>query len=719
MSHPIARTRFARRPLAVLISLLPATLFAQATTTLPEVKVRERAAEERADGPVEGYRATRSSTFTRTDTPLKDVPASISVVSAQIVKDASLLSLGELFHYVPGAIGHQGEGNRDQVVIRGTSTTADFYLNGVRDDAQVFRDLYNIERVEVLKGPGGMIFGRGGAGGVVNRVTKKPAFAHVGEAAFTTGSWGQARATADVGDKAGDTAAWRLNAMTERADSFRDGAEMKRWAVNPTGSLLMASATMLTIDLEHQNDERTADRGIPSRNGRPFKSPPERFFGNADQSEARSRYTSLAASIEHELSASWQLRNTLRATRYFKHYQNVYPGSVVNDSGNLTLSAYNNHNDRDNLFNQTDLVGKVTWGEMRHTLLAGMELGRQDSDNRRNTGFFGAAGTATNAVVSAANPFAIATRFAPNAGDADNNVKASIAAAYLQDQVEIMPRWKALAGVRVDRFKVDFDDKRTLVAASDLSRTDTVATPRAGLIFAPSAAWTLYAGYGYAFLPSGEQLGLATTTADLKPEKSINHEVGARWDVGPRLGLSAALFRTERRDVRVADPLNPGLFVRSGQQRAQGFEIGVQGEVMRRWQVYGGFSHIVARVMKPVSTGTTASVSSIIPAGNRLPLAPEDTFSLWNRFDIGAGWGAGLGVIRQGESFASITNTVRLPAYTRVDAAVFYAFNGGRTRVALNAENLGDRQYYPTVDGDNNISPGAPRNARVTFTHSF
>ena len=197
-----------------LAAVLPLSLVhaqARPETTLPEVKVK--AEEERADGPVDGYRATRSSTFTKTDLPLKEVPASVTVVPAQLIKDASLLSLGELFHYVPGAVMHQGEGNRDQIVLRGTSTTADFYVNGVRDDAQVYRDLYNAERVEVLKGPGGMIFGRGGAGGVVNRVTKRPIFERLGEASITAGSYSQLRGTADLGDRFSDASAWRANAM--------------------------------------------------------------------------------------------------------------------------------------------------------------------------------------------------------------------------------------------------------------------------------------------------------------------------------------------------------------------------------------------------------------------------------------------------------------------------------------------------------------------------
>src|SRR6185295_1517812 len=215
--------KFKSRPLAAAVLAVVSTT-AQAQTqeqTLPEVKVRGEA--ERADGPVTGYRATRSSTATKTDTPVNEVPASITVVPSGVMKDQAMQGMGDVFRYVPGVLMHQGEGNRDQIVIRGTSTTADFYVDGVRDDAQVFRDLYNLERVEILKGPAGMIFGRGGAGGVVNRITKKPVFGPVGEANVTLGNYNQFRGTLDYGNKLSDTVAWRLNAMYENYDSFRNG----------------------------------------------------------------------------------------------------------------------------------------------------------------------------------------------------------------------------------------------------------------------------------------------------------------------------------------------------------------------------------------------------------------------------------------------------------------------------------------------------------------
>ena len=699
---------------AAVIAVFSTFAQAQSDQTLPEVQVRGEA--ERADGPVTGYRARRSATATKTDTPLNEVPASISVVPSSVMRDQAMQGMGDVFRYVPGVLMHQGEGNRDQIVIRGTSTTADFYVDGVRDDAQVFRDLYNLERVEILKGPAGMIFGRGGAGGVVNRVTKKPTLDPLGELRFTVGSWNQVRGAVDIGNRFGDSSAWRLNAVDEHSGSFRKDVELKRWAVNPTATL-QSESTILTLGYEHLDDERTADRGIPSQNGQPYSTDPRNFFGNAGQSRAYSYVDSAYAIVDHDMGARRTVRNTFRATHYDKYYQNVYPGSAVAADGTMTLSAYNNANQRTNFFNQTDLIMKLGGaGSMEHTLLTGLELGRQDSTNKRNTGFFGAA---TSATVLATSPFAVATNFRPNGTDADNNVKANILGIYVQDQVALTNEWKAIAGLRYDRFKVDFDDRRSLTAPVDLSRTDTGWSPRAGLIWAPSVGQTYYASYSYSFLPSGEQLSLATTTADLEPEKAVNYEAGARWDLRPRLTLSTAVFRLDRKDVHVADPANPGTFVKSGRQRVDGMEVGLQGEVTRDWLVYGGYAYLNGRIKEPISSGTAATAASIVPAGNRIGLVPRNMASLWNRFNLGEGWGTGLGLIYQGASYTSFNNTVTLPSFYRVDGAVYYAFSGRKAWLQFNVENILNKRYYPTVDGDNNISPGAPRNARLTLTMQF
>jgi catecholate siderophore receptor len=169
----------------------------------------------------------------------------------------------------------------------------------------------------------------------------------------------------------------------------------------------------------------------------------------------------------------------------------------------------------------------------------------------------------------------------------------------------------------------------------------------------------------------------------------------------------------------VSDPANPGTFVRSGQQRVEGVEIGLQGEVARTWQVYGGYAYLDGRILQPISSGTAPTAASVVPAGNKIGLVPENTFSLWNQFALGGGWGAGLGLIYQDESFTSFNNTVKIPSFTRVDGGLYYTFAGGKTRLQLNVENMFDKKYFPTVDGDNNISPGAPRNARLTLSMGF
>ena len=700
---------------AALAALGHCGLALAADAALPQVNVQAQA--ERADGPVEGYRATRSATFTKTDTPLKEVPASVSVVPADLMKDQAMQSMADVLRYVPGATVHQGEGNRDQVILRGNSTTADFFVDGIRDDAQVFRDLYNLERVEVLKGPGGMVFGRGGAGGVVNRVTKKPVFRPVGEASVTLGSHSQLRSTADLGNKLGDSAAWRLNAMAETADSFRDGVDMKRYGINPTFTWTPGAQTSLTLGLEHVRDERTADRGIPSRNGLPFETGRGTFFGNAGQSEARSTVDSASAVLDHEFGPGLQLRNSLRLTHYDKFYQNVYPGSAVTNQGTMSISAYNNANDRTNVFNQSDLTARFSAGGFEHTLLAGLELGHQSSTSQRKTGFFGST-PGTISGIAADAPFAEATRFDFRTTDANNKVTSDVAGLYLQDQVALAKNWKVLAGLRYDQFKVDLDDRRTTTTPIDLRRTDKEVSPRLGVVWTPDPASTYYAGYSYAFLPSGEQLSLATSTADLAPEKSINYEVGARWDIVPQLTLSAAAFRLDKDDVRAKDPSGSGLFVKTGQQRTTGVELGLQGEVRPNWQVYGAYAHLNARVTQALNSGTDANAAAI-PAGRKIALVPENMLSVWNRFHLGAGWSAALGVIYQSASYASISNAVKLPAFTRADGAVYYTLPGGKTRVALNLENLFNKKYYPTADGDNNISVGAPRSARLTFTTAF
>ena len=267
--------------------------------------------------------------------------------------------------------------------------------------------------------------------------------------------------------------------------------------------------------------------------------------------------------------------------------------------------------------------------------------------------------------------------------------------------------WKAVVGARLDRFGVNVDDH--LPTGSDLSRTDTKLSPRAGLIYQPTDHASIYGSYSYTFLPSGQTLGLTPTTALVGPENAKNYEVGVKLEaLNGRLGVSTAVFRLDRDDVKNTDPNDPTRVVLTGQQRATGALITLNGSLTARWRVYGGYATMNARV----TSDTTAA-----PAGRTVGLVPRNQFTLWSTYDVTDRLGAGGGVVSQSKMYTSFSNQVELPAFTRVDAVAYYRF--GRYRLGVNAENLFNTTYYPTANGDNNISPGAPRNVQFSLRAMF
>jgi catecholate siderophore receptor len=293
-------------------------------------------------------------------------------------------------------------------------------------------------------------------------------------------------------------------------------------------------------------------------------------------------------------------------------------------------------------------------------------------------------------------------RFQQQAGDADNNATNLIAAVYVQDQVELTRHVQVVGGVRYDRFTIDFHNRRT---GEDLGRTDHLVSPRAGLVVKPFAALSLYTSYSVSYLPSsGDQFSsLTATTQTLKPEKFINYEAGAKWDVTRTFSLTTAVYRLDRTNTTARDPNNPALLVQTGSQRTNGFELGVNGNVTRRWRLVGGTAWQDAFI----SRETTAA-----PRGAQVALVPRQTLSVWNHYNVAPRLSLGLGVIHQGDLYAGIDNAVRLPAFTRADAAAFYTITE-TVRLQANVENVLDRTYYGTAHSNNNILPGYARAARI------
>ena len=627
-----------------------------------------------------GYLTAGTTTATRTLTPLRDLPQSVAVVTQSQIRDQLMMSIGDVVRYVPGISASQGEGNRDQLVIRGNNTTADFFVNGVRDDVQYFRDLYNVEQVEALKGPNAMIFGRGGGGGVINRATKEAGSLPLRELSLQGGSFGNKRVAADFAQPLNDKLSFRANGVYENSGSFREGVNLERYGISPTATWLAGRQTKLVIAYEHFRDFRVADRGVPT-----LTSPRERFYGDPTDAPVRAIVNLGSVAFEHQ-AGRVNIRNRTLLGGYDKFYRNYVPSLTA-------ISAYDNATGRLNAFNQTDVMFAAQTGTVRHSLLAGAEFGRQATGNFRRTGYFSPAGPVT---------------FRQSATDADNHTTSHIAATYLQDQIRVNRYVQFIAGLRVDRFDMRYRNNRN---RDRLGRIDTLLSPRLGVVVKPVEALSLYANYSVSFLPSsGDQFAsLTTITQQVKPEKFTNYEIGAKWDVNRSLTLTTAVYWLDRTNTRSVDPNDPTRIIQTGGQRTNGFEIGAQGSVTGKWQISGGAG---------VQDAFISSATAAARAGLKVGEVPRFTFSLWNNYKLLPRLEAGLGILNRADMFATIDNTVTLPGYTRADAALFFSLTE-KIRLQANVENLLDRAYFLNAHTNTNLTPGSPRAVRVGLTARF
>ena len=672
-----------------------------------------------------GYNPKTSVTATKTNTSLSDVPQAITVIGEKQINDQAIQSMADAVRYVPGFGATQGEGNRDGLVFRGNSSTADLFIDGMRDDVQYYRDTYNIERIEAFKGPNAMIFGRGSPGGLINRVTKVADFTETGRLNLQAGSYDKKRLTVDLGRNLATEASFRITGLWEDSGSYRDGATYQRQGINPTLAFRPTNDTLITLGYEYYKDERVADRGVPSYSvasggtRHPVETDTSTFFGNPSLSPTESEVNAFQTFVEHQFQNGVTLRNRVRLANYDKFYQNIFPGTVDAAATTVGISAYNNHTRRENAFNQTDLVFSARTGNVAHTLLTGVEIGRQETDNLRKTGYFtlhnGACltgSTTTNCVVSLSAPtLSVPVIFEPSASDAKNRSVNTFAAVYVQDQIVFNDHWQAVAGIRFDSFEAEVTNLRaTTPETRNLSSSHDLISPRLGVIYKPVNNLSLYASYGVTYLPrSGEQLAsLSVSNQTLDPEEFHNYEIGAKWDINPALSFTAAAYRLNRGNSAVTDPNDATklILLPGDAQRVEGVELSLSGQVTPAWQVVAGYAWQDARTVQAV--GST-------PAGRALAQTPRNSFSLWNRYDFTPTLGAALGVLYRDKSYASISNSVTLDSYTRIDGAFYYALSR-KLLLQLNIENLFDIAYYPNAHSDNNITPGAPRSAYVTIS---
>ncbi len=648
----------------------------------------------------DGYKIDEADA-TKTGTTLLDTPQSVTTLGREQLDDQAVEQLNDALRYVPGVTLGQGEGHRDQVVLRGQSSTADFFLDGLRDDAQYYRPLYNTERVEVLKGANALLFGRGGGGGIVNRVSKAPDLDAIGGTISggvdTLGAWSVA---GDANLPLSQVAALRLNATYESLANHRDVYDGHFIGIAPTLGVKLGEATTLTLGYEYGHDERVIDRGIPSLGGAPISGYDKTFFGSAAINQGTVDAHIARARLEHELADGLTLTLAGQFASYAKYYGNILPSSAT--ASTVTLSGYDSGTDRTNWIGQANLVWKGETGAIRHTLLAGIEGASQLTDaTRRNLVFSG-----SSTVTLAPNLTLPATSWSALTGNSHSNVRSL--SAYIQDQIELAPFLQVIAGVRHDDFRIAAYNR---IDSTATGRSEGKWSPRLGVIVKPQANVSLYASYAKSFLPqSGDQFSsLAASYETLDAEAFRNLELGAKWDITPTLALTAAAFQVDRSNTRVADPANPGYWLLTGSSRVKGLEAALSGALTTNWHATLGYTY---------QEGEIRSTTSAAPAGRKLDKLPGHQFSAWTRYDVTPKLGLGLGLVHQSSQYATISNTVRLPAFTRVDAAVYYDVSE-RLALQLNAENLTDVRYYPSAHTDNNIATGEPLNARLTARIKF
>jgi len=714
---PRFRLRHPSLFLAVLAALNGAAHAQQSAggTTLKEVTV---SSEQDA-----GYAPSTSSTATKGSAPLRDIPQAVNVLPAQLLRDQGATSMQDALRNAPGVSFNAGDGQRDQVVIRGFSAIADWFVDGVRDDALYFRDLSDTERIEVLKGPAAVLYGRGSSGGLINRVTKKPVFERpFGEVSLGLGSHDFKRLTTDLNTPIGESMAFRLNVAREKSGSYRNQQFIDRYNIAPSLAIKFSPQTDLLLQYTNAYDQRLTDFGIPALNGRPVNVPIGTYYGSAfgkRDDTTTTRVQSFTSTLNHRFSASLDLRNVTRYYTYKLDRFNTLPSGTT-DPVRMTVGRTRGFVDRDESgwFNQTELTWRNNLGGFKQEWLLGAEFGKQDKRLYSVSSATGYERVSILNPMSAPAPIPLASYQAASAIPSNSTFKT--AAIYAQNQITLAPQWKALIGGRYDVFGQETSFERT---QAPIERTDRKFSPRAGVVWQPSETQSYYVSYSRSFQPSAETFALSTAIAANDPEITVNKEIGAKFDfLDGALNFTTAVFNLERSGMKNTDPANPARQINVGTQRTNGVELALAGKLPGRWDISAGYAYLDGRMVKSLAT-----VSSLqLPVGAALPvqgkvaaLTPRHSAFVWLMKDLGNGLSAGGGVNYVASRYASLSNLVTLPGYVTADLAASYKTE--RYELSVNLKNLTNKKYYVSGHGsvDNLIMPGAGRELQVMLTAKF
>jgi catecholate siderophore receptor len=656
--------------------------------------------------------------------PLRDIPQTLTVVPQTVIQEQGATTLREVLRNVTGISIQAGEGGGglpgDNLAIRGFAARNDIYVDGVRDFGAYSRDTFNVEQVEVAKGPSSIYGGRGSTGGSLNVSSKTPHLITAHDVTFAAGSDSFGRATVDVNQPIGamEGASLRLNAMWSQGDTpGRDAVENERWGVAPSLAFGLGTPTRVTLSYSHLAQDNIPDYGLPwvpntnvplaEHADQPAPVDFENFYGLRDRDYEETVTGIATAQVEHDLSSSTTLRSLVRHGESTRDSIITAPRFVSTDSTQINRQLQSRDLEDSILAWQTDLRSTVRTGAVEHELVTGIEVARENSENFSRTG-----PTATPADLFNPNPDDPYLGPITRTG-ARTEATADTVAVYAADTVKLNEQWQINAGLRWDRFDMGYESVAVDGVMTELERKDDPVSWRTGVVYKPRVNGSIYAAYGTSFNLSADGntgLSLTTATINLAPEESRGFEVGTKWDLlDNRLSLSTAVFRTEKTNARTPG-INPGdpATVLDGMQRVEGFEVGVTGSITRDWNAFFGYTYMDSEI---VESNNAAEV------GNEFGNTPDHSMSLWTTYRLGSAFEIGGGAQYVGDRYNNNTSVRIAPGYWLFDAMASYDITE-RLTLRLNATNLADEKYIDRVGGGHFI-PGAGRSVALTTAVKF
>ena len=655
--------------------------------------------------------------------PLRDTPQTITVVPQRIIEERGATTMREVLRNVSGISILAGEGGSmqgDNLAIRGFTAQNDIFVDGVRDFGAYNRDPFNVEQVEVAKGPGSLYTGHGSTGGSVNLSSKTPHLDGFRSATAAGGTDGYGRGTVDVNQplEALHGAAFRLNGMWTHMDvPGRDALENQRWGIAPSIAFGLGTPTRTTVSYTRLDQDNVPDHGIPwvpatnvplaAYANQPAPVDFDNFYGITSRDYEKTSTGIATAEVDHDFTGSLTLRSLLRHGETSRDAVTTSPRFLNNDSTTIRREFQSRDEEDSILAQQNDLTFRFNTRDIDHVLVAGTEVSRETAENH----------------LRAAPPAPNTDLFDPDPGDpftgpivrtgARTESTAKTTAVYAADTMKLGARWEVNAGLRWDRFDVDYKSVAIDGTASPFGRTDDMLSWRAGVIHKPRPNGSLYLAAGTSFNPSAEAnngLTLNATLEDLAPEESRSYEAGTKWDfASARLGLTAAVFQTDKVNAKT-----PGLLpgdpptVLQGEQRIRGFELGASGRLTDRWSAVLSYTYLDSEVTKS---------NNPVEVGNPLANTPDHSVSLWTTYRLPGGFEVGAGGQYVGNRTNSTTTVRHAPGYTVYDAMVSYPVNRLLT-LRLNLNNLADERYIERLSGGHFV-PGAGRSAALATSFNF